>query len=77
MNKKEETKKQYDHENRMCEFPECPRKSASGSQQHADGSKYKRPWCKYHLKGKGRDERVEYSKDIKKYKPKSFNLTTK
>lgn len=57
---------QYDGKNRTCEFPDCKNKGRPQS-KHADGSLYRRPWCKFHLKGKGREARVEYSKSIKKY----------
>lgn len=65
-----ETKKQYLHETRTCEFPDCKNLGrAQGA--HADGTPYRRAWCGYHLKGTGRKDRELFAKDIRKYKPRS------
>ena len=71
--KEGKTKFQYDHKTRKCEFPDCGRLGASQGKQHADGSLYRRAWCKFHLFGTGRVERVHYSRNIKKYIPKNIN----
>lgn len=69
---KEKSLFQYDHSTRTCEFPGCERLGRNQGKCHADGSLYRRAWCKFHLKGKGKDERIEYSKNIKKYIPKNL-----
>ncbi len=66
---------QYDHKTRMCEYPECKRRSTSRGKAHSDGSLYRCAWCKFHLKGKGKEERQKYAGNIKKYIPKDKKPT--
>lgn len=69
-----EVKFQYEHKTRKCEFPGCEKLGHSQGKVHADKSLYRRAWCKTHLKGKGKLERIEYSKGKKKYQPKKVKI---
>lgn len=62
----EETKKAYNHEERLCDFPDCKNYGRLGG-RHGDGTRYRRPWCKYHLIGEGRAERIKFAEGKKKY----------
>lgn len=45
---------------RPCLYPDCKSTGMAQGRQHADGSTYYRPWCKSHLKGPKKQERIVY-----------------
>lgn len=49
---------------RPCAFPNCKGTGRSQGKQHADGSTYFRKWCRSHLKGAKKMERINYQSNL-------------